>query len=76
MKKMLPVGMYVIVALVGQMITVAISLAVEQLGFKWGSVIVFGVLYLVTFGIAWKITVLIMDGVLTRKGLVEIEKTS
>jgi len=55
---------------------VAISLGIEQLGFKWGSVIVFGVLYLVTFGLAWKITVLIMDGVLARKGLVEIEKTS
>ena len=76
MKKMLPVGMYVIVALIGQIITVAISLGIEQLGFKWGSVIVFGVLYLVTFGLAWKITVLIMDGVLARKGLVEIEKTS
>ena len=76
MRKMLPVGMYVVVALVCQIFTIAVCLVVEQMGFKWGSVTLFGILYLVMFAVAWKLTVLIMDGVLIPKGLFTVERTT
>ena len=70
---MLPLGMYVLVALVGQALTIALCIGIEQLGYKWGSVTVFGILYLVMFAVAWKLTVLIVDGILIRKGLLSAE---
>jgi len=70
---MLPLGMYVLVALVGQALTIALCIGIEQFGYKWGSVTVFGILYLVMFAVAWKLTVLIVDGILIRKGLLSAE---
>ena len=72
MKTMLPPAVFVSVAAMGQIITVAIALGIEQAGVQWASVTTFGGLYLVMFPAAWKVTVLIVDGVLARKGLLEV----
>ena len=69
--RMLPLAMYLGIVILCQAVTVVIAVATEQLGFKWGSVIVFGVFYFVMFVVAWKITVLIVDGVLVKKGYVK-----
>ncbi len=76
MRKMLPLAMYIAIALMCQTAAVVIALAVEQFGFKWGSVTVFGVLYLIMFGVAWKLTVLIMDGVLAKRGLLHLDRSA
>ncbi len=73
MKKMVPLGMFIAVATVCQIVVVAIALVIEQFGFKWGSVLVFGFGYIAMFGVAWKLTVLIVDGVLAKKGLLNFE---
>lgn len=73
MKKMLPLAMFIAVALLCQIVIVVIAIAVEQFGYKWASVVVFGVGYIVMFGVAWKLTVLIMDGVLAKRGLLHFD---
>jgi hypothetical protein len=45
---------------------VGICLLIEQYFASWLSVIAFGVLYIVAFGIAWKLTVWVIDGKLAR----------
>ncbi len=71
MRKMLPLAVFVGVAVVCQCVAVIAALILDQLGYHWFSIIAFGVLYLGMFAAAWKITVFIVDGYLVPKGLVE-----
>jgi hypothetical protein len=51
----------VIFAVVCQAATVIISLIVEQLVASWLSILTFGVLYFIAYGVAWKLTVWVVD---------------
>ena len=57
----MPLIVFVLFAIVCQTATVLISLAVDRLFAPWISVMTFGVLYMVAFAVAWKLTVWTID---------------
>ena len=62
----MPIVVFILFVILCQSATVGISLLVETFGPQWLSVIAFGGLYLVGFGIAWKLTVWTVDSHLRR----------
>jgi hypothetical protein len=53
----MPLVIFAVFALVCQAATVVLSLALDRFVAPWISVMAFGVLYIVAFAVAWKLTV-------------------
>lgn len=62
----MPLAIFVAIAVLCQTATVALCLLIERFVASWISVIAFGVLYIVAFGVAWKLTVWLIDSRLQR----------
>jgi hypothetical protein len=57
----MPLVIFVLFTILCQAVTVAISVALDRVAAPWISVMAFGVLYIVAFAVAWKLTVWTVD---------------
>ncbi len=64
----MPLVVFSFFTLLCQSVTVGIGLLIDKFGPAWISVVSFGVLYIVAFGVAWKLTVWAIDTHLRPEG--------